>query len=95
MPPATTGDPAGVDQLVDRCVRQAGVVGDGALVVQRPDAHETRRPVRLRREDRQTAIRLHRIGGQDLTAEAIGDRLCDGRLARGGRAEDRDDARRS
>ena len=30
--------PAVVDQLVDRCVRQAGVVGDGALVVQRPDA---------------------------------------------------------
>jgi len=84
VPPATPG-----------IRRQAGVVGDGALVIQRPDAHETCRAVRLRREDRQTAIRLHRIGGQDLAAEAIGDRLCDGRLARSRRAEDRDDARRS
>jgi hypothetical protein len=76
-------------------VREACVIGDGALVVQRPDPDETCRTVRLRREDRQTAIRLHRIGGQDLTAETIGDCLCDSRLARSGRAEDRDDARRS
>ena len=41
-------------------------------------------------QDRQSAIDLERVGGDDLGAERIGDAPRDGRLARRRRAEDRD-----
>ena len=50
----------------------------------------TRRAGRLVREDRQAAVDLHRVRGDQLGRDALRERLGDGRLARRGRAEDRE-----
>ena len=84
--------PRGGD-LVDRRVRELLVLADRALAVERPDADEPRAGV-LVRQDRQAAVDLHRVGGDELGRDPLRDRLGDGRLARRGRAEDREDARR-
>ena len=48
---------------------------------------------RLVREDRQAAVHLQRVDGYHLGPEPRRRRLCDGALARGGRAEDREHLR--
>jgi hypothetical protein len=83
------------EQLVHGRVGKSCVLGDRSFMTQRPDADEPRRPVGLSREDRQAAVRLHRIGGDHLATEQIRHRFADSGLARPGRTEDRDDARRS
>ena len=55
------------------------------------DGYEAGRDGWLVREQRKPSVDLERVGGDDLRTEAIGERLCDRGLARGGRAEDRDD----
>ena len=81
----------GGEELVDRGMREPCVFGDRPFVRERPDPDEPRRSYGLRGEDRQAAIGLHRIGGNDLAAESLGDTLGHRRLARGGRPEHRDD----
>jgi len=83
------------EQLVHGRVGKSSVLGDRSFMTQRPDPHEPRPPVGLSREDRPTAVRLHRIGGDHLATEQIRHRFADSGLARPGRTEDRDDPRRS
>ena len=79
------------ERAVDGLVCEALVFGDGAFVVERPDADERGRAIGLVREDRQALVDLHRVGRDDLGREGVCDRLCDGRLPAGGGAKDRND----
>ena len=54
------------ERAVDGLVCEALILGDGAFVVERPDADERGRPIGLVREDRQALVDLHRVGGDDL-----------------------------
>ena len=71
-------------------VREPGVLADGHRLA---EARGSRRGASARRlvgEDRQAAVDLERVGGDDLGAERVRDAPCDGRLAGRRRAEDRD-----
>jgi hypothetical protein len=92
VPPATTGDLALGEQRIDLGVRQLRVLRDGSFVRQLPDADEPRRSLRLRRQEGQSPVGLHRVGRDDIAVDAVGDRLRDCCLARRRRAEDREDA---
>ena len=74
---------------VDRRMREPLVLGHRALVVERPDPDEVR-PLVLVREDRQAAVDLHRVGGDELGRDALGERGRDVALAARGRPEDRE-----
>ena len=78
------------DELVDLRVRERRELADGHLLVERADPDEPGVERRLVREDRQAAVDLQRVDGHHLGPEPRRRRLCDGALARGGRAEDRD-----
>ena len=91
MPPATTAAPFDADELVDRLVCERGVLADGHRLREVADRDEPRRLGRLVREDRQAAVDLERVGGDDLGAELGREGLRDRGLAGRRRAEDRDD----
>jgi len=99
-PAAHDGDPAAVEDLVDRSVGEVRILGDGALVARLPHGDEmVRDPLavgrgRLVGQDRQPAVELHRVARDDLAAEHVGQLERDGALARGGGPEDRDDRHR-
>ena len=82
--------PGACDELVDRCVRQRRVGADRHLLAQVPDPDERGRPGRLVGQDRQAAVHLHGVAGDDLGAEPVGDLLGHRGLPRRGRAEDGD-----
>jgi len=82
----------GRDDLVDGLVREALELADGALPVERPDPDEARARV-LVRQDRQPAVDLHRVRGDELGGDPGRDRLRDGGLPRRGRSENAEDAR--
>ena len=52
----------------------------GALVVERPDPDEPRRPLGLVGQDRQAAVGLHRVRGDDLGWDPPRQGLGDGAL---------------
>jgi hypothetical protein len=54
------------------------VLPDGSLVLEIPDGRQARGSRRLMRENRQAAVDLHRVGGDDLSGNALRDRLGDG-----------------
>ena len=92
--PRSSSDDSGavrLDEGVDRRVCEVGVFGDRHRLREVADGHEAGRDGWLVREQRQPSVDLERVGGHDLRTEAAGERLCDHGLARGGRAEDRDD----
>ena len=72
-------------------MRKGLVFADGGLVVELPDADEPGGALGLVREDGQATVDLHRVGGDELGGKPLGQRLGDGRLARGGRPEDGED----
>ena len=76
---------------VDGLVRETLVLGDGAFVVERPDADERGRSGGLVREDRQALVDLHRVGRDDLRRDGVCDRLGDGRLPARRGAKDAND----
>ena len=77
--------------VVDRRVRELGVLADRYLVLEPPDRDQLGRVLGLVRENRDSAVDLHRIGGDQPRRYAFRHRLGDGALARRGRAKDRDD----
>ena len=89
--PGNDGRPSCGEELVDGGVSEAGVLADGALVIERPDPDEPSRPCRLAGENRQAPVGLHRVAGDDLPGDATGERLGDSGLAARRRPEDRDD----
>ena len=65
--------------------------GDRALLVETEEADEPRRVLGLVRQDRQAAVDLHRVRGDELRRDPARDLLRNGALARRGRPEDRED----
>ena len=92
---ATTASPGARRARRSPRAREAAYSPTDALVRERPDRHEPRRARRLVRQDRQPAIDLHGVRGDDLGAEPVGERLGDRGLARRRRPEDGDHARRA
>ena len=90
-PPTTTAVRPAARISSIACVRQLLELADGALAVERPDADETRTGV-LIGEDRKPAVDLHRVGGDELCRNPLGDRLCNGGLARRGWSKDAEDS---
>ena len=90
MPPVTTAVPRVRDEMVDGVVRERRVLADRHRLTEAADPDEVRGLGGLVGQDRQSAIDLERVGGDDVGAERIRDAPCDGRLAGGRRAEDRD-----
>ena len=78
------------DQMVDGFVRESGVFADRHRLTEAADPDEVRGLGWLVGQDRQSAIDLERVGGDDVGAERIRDAPCDCRLTRCRRAEDRD-----
>ena len=78
------------DQMVDGVVREPGVLADRHRLGEATDPDEVRGLCRLVGQDRQSAIDLERVGGDDVGADRVGDAPRDGRLAGGRRTEDRD-----
>jgi nucleoside-diphosphate-sugar epimerase len=62
-----------------------------SLLGERHDPDEPRRVGGSGGQDRQPRIERRRVGRDDLGAEALAQDARDGRLARGGRAEERED----
>ena len=78
------------DQMVDGVVRESGVLADRHRLTEAADPDEVRGLGWLVGQDRQSAVDLERVGGDDVGAERIRDVPCDCRLPRCRRAEDRD-----
>ena len=88
------GRPLRGEGVVDGRVRQACVFADRGLVIELPHGSQLCGPLGLVRQNRQAPVHLHRVGGDERRRNAGGDGLRNGRLARGGRAEDREDRAR-
>ena len=83
--------PPGRHEVVDLGLRKRCILAHGHRLGHVADGDETGAPGGLVRQDRQAAIHLKRVGGDDLGADAIGESLRDLGLAGSRRAEDRDD----
>ena len=69
------------ERTVDRVVCQLGVLPDRGLVVELPDRDELRRPLGLGRQNRNAAVDLHGVGGDQSGGDPLGESLRDGGLA--------------
>ena len=87
----TTAVPLRGDKLVDGVVRERRVLADRHRLTEAADPDELRWLGGLVGQDRQSAIDLERVGGDDVGAKRIRDAPRDSRLTGGRRAEDRDD----
>ena len=85
------GDAPCLDDLVDRRVREVGVLGDGHVLVEISNGHEPGRGDGLIREDRKASVDLERIRRDDLRSQARREPLGDGGLPGCRRPEDRED----
>ena len=83
--------PPGLEDVVDRRVREWRVLAHRRDVRERPDSHESLRLRRPVREDRQAVVDLHRVGRDDLGREQLRDGRGDLRFPAGGRPEQADD----
>src|SRR2546421_180582 len=81
----------GRQDLVDRCVSQVLVLADGGLVLELPDRDETRWIGRLVRQQRDAAVYLSRVRGDELGRDPCGERFRHSALAGRRRPEEADD----
>jgi hypothetical protein len=79
---------------IDRRVRELLVLAHGCHAGKRPDPDEVGREIRLVRQDREAAIDLHRVRGNELGGDPRRNGFGDGRLSARRRPEDRDHVRR-
>ena len=84
------GPAPALDELVDLGVRQRRERAHAHRLFERPEPYEPRGTRRLVRENRQAAVDLHRVRGDDVRPETRCDSLGDGALPGRSRPEDRD-----